>query len=374
MFFEIPEGTKDLLPGEAKWKKEIEDILHIILREWGYRQVVTPSYEYLKTLSQGEESRSDYFSFFSENGDTMALRNDFTTPIARLANVHLKEEPRPLRLYYVGNLFRLRRKERKREFWQAGAELIGEGAESLDAEILALAINALDRLGVVDWGIDIGHRGVLEGILEDSNLSTQVKKDIEALLLKKDYAGLKALVKKEGASEDLLTLPSLRGGVEILKQARSVLSSKKAKSALEEIEKIIEFLKPYNYKEINVDLAMVKDLSYYTGMFFECYAPGVAGIICTGGRYDKLLANFGRSEPAVGLAISIDEIIELLARTKRPEQFSEIPDLCLVYEKDRYAEAVTKAQQEREKGLSVLIFEKDIQSGEMPKAKKYLEI
>ncbi len=369
MLFEIPEGTKDYLLGEAKWKKEIEDLLHTKLRAWGYRQVITPSYEYLTTLSQGEESRLDYVSFLSENGDILALRNDFTTPIARISSIALAEEIRPLRLYYVGNLFRLKCKG-KREFWQAGAELIGEGSQYADAEILALAMSALDELGIKDWGLDIGHRKILQGVLEDSALSKKAKQQAEALLLKKDYAGLKALVEQEKTGYDLLLLPSLRGKEEILEIAFKKLASPKAKEALGEIEKILKALKPYGYKQVNIDLAMVKDLSYYTGMFFECYAPGLAGIICTGGRYDKLLANFNHPEPAVGLAIGIDEIMEVLAK-KASKRLLDIPDLCLVYSEKRYQEAVVEAEKKRQTGSTVLLAKK---GPHLPRAKKYLEL
>lgn len=369
MLFEIPEGTKDFLLGEAKWKNEIEDLLQIKLRAWGYRQVITPSYEYLTTLSQGEESRLDYFSFLSENGATLALRNDFTTPIARIASIALAEEIRPLRLFYRGNLFRLKHRD-KREFWQAGAELIGDGSRYADAEILALAMSALDELGIKDWGLDIGHRKILQGVLEDSALSKKAQKQAEALLLQKDYAGLKALVEQEKTGYDLLLLPSLRGQEEILKTAKTKLTSPKAKEALGEIEEILKVLKPYGYTQVNIDLAMVKDLSYYTGMFFECYAPGLAGIICTGGRYDQLLANFNHPEPAVGLAIGIDEIMEVLAPNSQ-KRLLDIPDLCLVFSKIQYEEAVIEAEKKRQTGFSVVLAKK---GPHLPRAKKYLEL
>ena len=369
MLFEIPEGTKDFLPGEAKWKKEIEDVVAKELKSWGYRQVITPSYEYLTTLSQGAKSSSDFFSFFSENGESIALRNDFTTPIARLSGIALADEIRPLRLYYVGNLFRLKRKEKSREFWQAGAELIGDLSVKADAEILALAMSLLDELGIRNWGLDIGHRGILSGILEDSNLNTKAKVKAEALLLKKDYVGLKELVEKEKSGYDLLLLPSLRGKEDIINTAYKRLTSKKAKEALRDIENILEALKPYGCTQINIDLAMVKDLSYYTGMFFECFVPGLAGAICTGGRYDGLLANFSHDEPAVGFAIGIDEVLEVLSQNKkRPE---DIPDLGLVYIPYTYTQAVLIAKEKRQQGLSVFL----VKAGkEFPKAKEYKNV
>lgn len=370
MSFEIPEGTKDLLPAEVTLKNQIETKLHKQLSSWGYRQVITPSYEYLTTLAQGEESRLDYFSFISESGESIALRNDFTTPIARLANVALAEEPRPLRLYYLGNLFRLQRKERKREFWQAGAELIGDGSPEADAEILALAMSSLEAIGIPGWGLDIGHRGILRGILNDSNLSIKSKQEVENLFLNKDYAELKALAKREKTCNDLLLLPDLRGDAKIINQAAKELSSPSAKIALAEIEEILGALSPYKINNINIDLAMVKDLAYYSGMFFEGFAPGLAGVICTGGRYDKLLGNFGKDEPAVGLAIGIDEVMEVLA-IKSNKCSEATPDLCIVYNQENYLKAINIATEKRLKGESVFIAS---DANRLPLAKEYLKL
>lgn len=371
MLFEIPTGTKDFLPFEARWKKEIEDNLHQILSSWGYRQVITPTYEYLNTLAQGEQSRADYFSFFSEDGDTFALRNDFTTPIARLSKIALSQEPRPLRLYYMGNLFRLKRKERKREFWQAGAELIGDGSKVADAEVLALAMDTLEKIGMKNWSLDISHRGIVKGILEDSKLSSEAKKNAESLLIKKDYADLKKLVEDENSGFDLTLLPKLRGSGDILDVAETKLTSPKAKLALMEIAKTLDALKPYNYKQINIDLAMVKDFSYYTGMFFEAYAPGVARVICTGGRYDKLLSNFGATEPAVGFAIGIDEVMDSLVFQKKDTASISLPDLGILYSQENYDEAVAIALKKRQGGLNVFIA---LENESVPPAKEYIKI
>lgn len=371
MLFEIPKGTKDFLPLEAKWKKDIEDNLYNILSSWGYRQVIPPTYEYLNTLMQGEQ-HENYFSFFSEDGHTFALRNDFTTPIARLATIALSDEPRPLRLSYMGNLFRLRRKERRREFWQAGAELIGDGSKAADAEILALAMDALDKLGIRGWNLDISHRGVVEGILEDSNFGSAAKKQIEALLVKKDYADLKGLVEKEDTGHDLLLLPKLRGGPEILTVAKEKLTSTKAKGALDEIAGILDALKPYSLGAVNIDLANAKDFSYYTGMFFDAYAPGVASVICTGGRYDKLLGNFSTPEPAVGLAIGIDEVMAVLSEQNHRDTANSIPDLGILYSSESYEKAVSLAVEKRREGLSVFIAPCGEEAA--PPAKKYLKV
>ncbi len=115
---------------------------------------------------------------------------------------------------------------------------------------------------------------------------------------------------------------------------------------------------------------MVKDLAYYTGMFFEGFAPGLAGVICTGGRYDKLLGNFGKDEPAVGLAIGIDEVVEVLAM-KTSKRSEAIPDLCVVYSQENYTKAINIATEKRLKGESVFITS---DSNSLPLAKKYLKL
>ena len=143
---ETPYGTRDFLPAEAVAKRKVEQKIFTLFALFGYEEVVTPTMEYLETLttSNGRAQEPHLFKMFDRNNRTLALRHEMTTPIARLAVSRLKDSPLPLKLSYNTNVFRFRTNQpgRQCEFYQAGVELIGISNAFADAEIIALAAQA----------------------------------------------------------------------------------------------------------------------------------------------------------------------------------------------------------------------------------------
>ena len=130
--FGIPYGTRDLMPQEAQEKRHVEAALMGLFRLWGYDEIATPAIEYLDTLTMGNGRclEPQMFKLFAQDNRTLALRHEMTTPIARLVASRMREEPLPLKLAYISNVFRSEQAQagRQCEFNQGGVELIGTSA------------------------------------------------------------------------------------------------------------------------------------------------------------------------------------------------------------------------------------------------------
>src|SRR5881409_3031726 len=144
---QLPKGAKLYLPDEAGQKRHVEETLLTVFRRWGYREIVTPAYEYFDVLSQGtdHELQERMFKMVDrESGRLLALRADVTPQIARIVATRLRDEPKPLRLAYLTNVFRYDEPHvgRYREFYQAGVELVGLPNAEGDAEMIAITVEA----------------------------------------------------------------------------------------------------------------------------------------------------------------------------------------------------------------------------------------
>src|SRR6266498_566691 len=169
---QLPKGAKLYLPDEAGQKRRVEEALFTVFRRWGYREIVTPAYEYFDVLSQGtdHELQERMFKMVDrESGRLLALRADVTPQIARIVATRMREEPKPLRLAYVTNVFRYDEPQvgRYREFYQAGAELLGLPNPEGDAEMIAMTVEGLRALGLERFQIDVGQTDFWRGILGD---------------------------------------------------------------------------------------------------------------------------------------------------------------------------------------------------------------
>ena len=218
-FLETPYGTQDFLPSAAAIKRATEQKIFELFASFGYAEVVTPTMEYLETLttSSGRAIEPHLFKMFDRNNRTLALRHEMTTPIARLAVSRLKDSPMPLKLSYNTNVFRFRRNQpgRQCEFYQAGVELLGISNAFADAEIIALAAQALKVSGLEDFKICLGQVEFASGLMEQNNLSPELQAEIKSAIERHDIVALENLP----VADSLKKIPKLQGGREILKAA-----------------------------------------------------------------------------------------------------------------------------------------------------------
>lgn len=369
---QTPNGTKDYLPGEAKKKKYLEREIDSIFARWGYEEVITPAIEFFAALSigTGPELQQKMYKLFDRKGHILALRPEMTAPIARLVANRLTDMPRPLRLSYQANVFKYEAPQagRQREFYQAGIELIGAKEQLADAEIVAIAVEVLQQVGLKNFSLDIGQIDYFIGLLEEADLTTEMKKKIRSKLNQKDFVGLERLVKETDLTakqrKALLTLPDLRGGREIIDRARELVDNQQSKSALDNLEEIyknLELLGVADY--INLDLNIIRGFNYYTGMVFEGYTQDLGFTICGGGRYDNLLEQFGAASPATGFAVGIDRLLIAL-ENQEVELPIEEERIFLLYEENRKETAINLAKDLRadDKKVALEIIDRDFAS------------
>lgn len=320
---QVPYGTKDILPLDADKKRRMENELARLFSVWGYREVVTPTFEYHETLQAGspEDADDSFFRFFDRNGKMLALRPDMTTPIARVAVMRMKEEPLPLRLFYLANVFRQEESQagRQCEFYQAGVELLGAGGTAADAEVVALATEALMAAGLADFQICLGQVDFIGGIMAEAGLTPAAAQKVKRLLMDRDMVGLSELLDNSPVvsetSQLLQELPMLHGSLPMLQTVRSRVKNKTSQAAIDNLAEIYEWIRSYGLERfVTFDLGIVRDFEYYTGMVFEAYTAGLGYPICGGGRYDRMAGAFGSDRPATGFALGIERVLMAMER------------------------------------------------------------
>ncbi len=360
----IPEGLNDLLPEEVLKKRLLEDKISQVFTRWGYQEIITPTFEFYETLAKGAGSimKKEMIKFFDREGNIIALRPEMTTPMARVASTKMQNEPKPLRFYYIGNVFRYDDKvKNQREFCQAGVELIGINSSKSDAEVIALAVECLKKSGLKKFFIDIGHINFFNGVMESIKVKEERKQEIKKTILNKDFVLLEKLLSLEGIEDRekdfILKIPTLRGGEEVLEEVEKMIDNKLSLSALKEIKEVYSLLRDYGLEEyVLIDLGIIRNFDYYTGIIFEGYTDYLGFPICGGGRYDNLCSMFGENLPSTGFAIGLERLIMALEREdinslnlERPEQY------VLYYQnnEDNFRKALAVAKDMRKKGLIV---------------------
>ena len=312
---QLPKGAKIYLPDEAARKRAVEERLFEVFRKWGYREVVTSAYEYFDVLSQGTDAELQERMFKMvdrESGRLLALRADVTPQIARIVATRMREEPKPLRLAYVTNVFRYDEPHvgRYREFYQAGVELVGLPNPEGDAEMIAMTVEGLRALGLGQFQIDVGQADFFRGILEDLAADEAVARALRSVLGHKDVSALERLVGELRApaavTELLLALPTLYGRGDVLDRAERLVKNARSEAALANLAEVYRLLRAYGLADsVLLDLGEVRGFDYYSGVHYEAYVSGLGAALAGGGRYDQMLARFGYDCPATGFAFEV---------------------------------------------------------------------
>ena len=365
--FKTVRGMRDFLPEEAKIMKYIESKARKIAELYGYQEIIMPvveSYELLAAKA-GEEVRLRMYAFKDLGGRMVALRPEFTPSVARLVATTLKNEPKPLRLFCLGSLYRYDEPQRGRyrEFWQSNFELMGSSEPEADAEIIMLTNSLMEAVGLENLVFKVGHVGVLRGVLSQEGLEDKTENEVLQFLDKKQYDDAFRLVEEAGASQKCLKtlkkLVGLKGGkvFEIInKMKESVKDYEKAVGAVENLQKILMFVSESGC-EINmtVEAGFARGLEYYTGMIFEVYVPELDVALAGGGRYDKLIELFGgESTPAVGVAHGIDRIMLAMQRQKTRLKAKEEKKVVVIpIDDDLKSEALKIARMLRDADIPV---------------------
>jgi histidyl-tRNA synthetase len=309
-------GMRDLLPEDTETLNYIVWKARETAERYGYKEVTTPvveSYDLLSAKS-GEEIRQRMFTFKDMGDRTVALRPEFTASIARLATTALKNEPKPLRTFSVGSVYRYDEPQRGRyrEFWQSNFELMGAGTAEADAEIILLTNSLLKNVGLRDYAFKLGHIGVIRGILTEEGVDEKTQNSVLQLMDKKEYDEAFKLVKQEKCRKILQGLLKQKGetGFETLENMKDyVRGFEKAEAAVDTLLDILVLVTQSDCPVETVEPAFARGLEYYTGVIFEVYIPELYIALGGGGRYDRLIELFGGEQTrATGVAHGLDRI------------------------------------------------------------------
>ncbi|AHV95075.1 ATP phosphoribosyltransferase regulatory subunit [Paenibacillus sabinae] len=357
--FEKPIGFRDYLPNAVSKLRKIENDVLSCMNQWGYSQIMTPTLEYYDTVGVASStSDQKLYKLLNNRGQALVLRSEMTAPVARVVSSLLKAEPLPLRLSYHANVFRAIEEEagREAEFYQTGVELVGDDSPEADAEVVALAIASLQAAGVQTFKIAMGHVGFLNGLFEEVAPGMQeVQEDLKSHLLDRDYVAFRDALGRldltESQKEEMDGLLRLRGGKEICGQALGLSRHPLAQASVEHLCKVWEVLEAYGVsRHVLIDLTMVGDFTYYTGMTFEGYAADLGFPVCSGGRYDNLLQQFGRSVPSTGFSLKTNRILD---GVRGVENKQELPVL-VQYDAQRRREGLEESARLRSEGHVVI--------------------
>jgi ATP phosphoribosyltransferase regulatory subunit len=322
---EIPHGVQDRFLRDAARRRHAEAALRDCFARWGYNEVITPTFEYYDNLIRGASPglQLAMYRFLDREGHTLALRADFTPQLARAAATKLFDQPMPLRCSYLGSVFRYEEPQagRKREFTQAGVELIGVDTAAADAEAVALGISALDALPLPDFQVNLGQMALFHALTRGlSSASTAAVRDA---IDHKNAVRLEAALDSAGVTGHhravLRQLPELVGGPEALGRARTLCErldrADTALSAVDRLARVHQLLEVHGVGDrVILDLGEVRGMDYYTGITFRGVAPGLGWPVLGGGRYDDLIARFGRPMAAVGFGLGIERALLVQAR------------------------------------------------------------
>ncbi len=315
-------GLRDLLPDQAEAMRATQEAVLAEMRRWGYRFIVTSTLESLDVLELGlgSEQRRRLFKLSDGDGSLLAVVGERTVPVARLAASRLRDAPLPLRLCYAGPVLSSEagRFARQREAFQVGAELIGAGGPVADAEVIALAVRCLDAAGLRRYQVDVGHSEFFKGLLDGLRLPAELEAGVRSALAARDLVRLERLLSgtplRSAEHELLLRFPALRGGGEIIEAAGRLVKNRRSERALAELQQVFELLGAHGLGDaVHIDLGAIRDFDYYTGVIFEGYGPELGRPLAQGGRYDRLLARFGRPAAATGFVLHLDLVGEAQA-------------------------------------------------------------
>jgi ATP phosphoribosyltransferase regulatory subunit len=315
MIHPIPPGTRDVLPEEMRELRRLQAALIEVFEGKGYGEVATPALEYDGVLSRGG-GRSDHaaYRFFDESGELLALRSEMTVPIARLVATRYTQVQPPHRLCYVAGAYRAVSPQRgeMREFLQAGVELIGAPAAAGTVEVIDVLEAALDAAGLGSAVIGLGDADLYRDLLEEFGLDEAARDAALARLAAHDLVDLEQELEAAGVArervEACLALSQLRGGPEVLDQARENEAAAVTRAA-ERLRDVNEALgSRLGGHRVQFDFGLMRDLGYYNGAILEVYDPAVGQVLGGGGRYDGLMKRFGLDLSAAGFALYLERV------------------------------------------------------------------
>ncbi len=324
---DVPQGTGDILFDRHIKKRVLECNLLKLFAEEGYRCIETPTFEYMDVFSlQNSHAATDMYKFSDDEGRLMVLRPESSAPIARVAGTTLRNSDLPIKVSYNQNVFKKRVSlgGHRHELTQSGIELIGGKDErGDDVEMVTLAVRALAAAGLCGFKIELGHAKLFSTVAQRLPLSATEQDQLRSFMQVKNTAALKDMLSRYKDSHPdecavLCELPMIFGGEPMLDKAKTLFERiDGCAEIINHIASLYETLVQGGHKgHVSFDFGLVHGFEYYTGIIFSGYGDGFGEALLDGGRYDTLHAEFGKSRAAVGFAINVDAVLDVLEQPK----------------------------------------------------------
>ncbi|MGI6029177.1 MAG: ATP phosphoribosyltransferase regulatory subunit [Candidatus Heteroscillospira sp.] len=330
--------------------------LRALYEGMGYRKFKMSKFEEYELYLENKSflPQGGIVTFTGRGGKLLALKPDITLSI--LKNVRGETEL-PRKLYYTENVYRADHHDGDvREIMQVGLEYVGEVDLYAMGEVVTLACQSLEALEP-GYVLDLSHLGLVMGLMDEAKLSENARRQALACIAGKNGHELRRLLARERgsaeAAERLIALAGLGGEPrEVLAKADELAVNDTAREAVEELKKLCALLEAtVGLEHIRLDFSIINDMSYYNGLIFRGYIPGVPAGILSGGRYDNLVRRLSCAPGAIGFAVYLD----LLDNLAEPEPEFDVDFLIICPGDDMALEAMQRARRLRDAGLSVRV-------------------
>ena len=329
--FQAPKGTRDFYPHDLAVRRHVERAWRLVSVNHGFDEIDGPTFEHLDlyTTKSGPGIVSELFSFRRAGGDVdYALRPEFTPTLARMYAAKANTLAKPTKWFSICQYFRAERPQRGRlrEHFQWNLDIIGDGSVAADAQVVAAAVEVLERLGLScgDVKVKISDRHHVADLLKSCGLAQESLPAAFALLDKR------AKITPDEFEEQAAGLGL---GPDDLARFGARMIGDDAPAALKDLWSELDALEIADWCEL--DHSIVRGLAYYTGTVFEIHeTAGKERAIAGGGRYDGLVELFGGPPtPATGIAMG-DVVIRLVLEDRGllapAEELKPRPDVFLI--------------------------------------------
>ncbi|MCM1507259.1 MAG: ATP phosphoribosyltransferase regulatory subunit [Ruminococcus flavefaciens] len=355
-----PEGTKDYLFGECIVIRDVENTLVELFKSCGYSEIITPGLEFYDVFNLNSRyfPQENLYKLTDSKGRLLVMRPDTTMPVARVVATRLRDAILPLKLFYNQTVYRTEPalKGRSDEIVQTGIELIGSQLKKSDLEVISTAVASLKSFGM-EFSLEIGHIGIFKELVSKLEVTDRIKEKIRRLIETKNFPALNDLLDSLGNNSityALKKLPALFGGEEVFEKAEEIMPDENIKRLLDELREVYCNTAELCGQDgtITVDLGLVNKTDYYTGIIIKGYLQGHGEEVLSGGRYDKLISEFGYDVPAVGFAVNVNAVAKLIEKNGVIPSMPKID--AIVYAEEGFeVTAIKTAQALREQGLVV---------------------
>lgn len=349
-------GTRDLLPPDTAVWAAVERAARETFGAYGYSEIRTPILEdtELFVRSVGESTDivgKEMYTFTDRKGRSLSLRPESTASVARAFVQHgMHSAALPLKVYYIGPHFRYERpqKGRYRQFFQIGAELVGDAGPHSDGEVLLMLVRFLSVLGFEGLVVQLNTVG------DEESREAYRKGLLE--YLEPHREALSPDSKRRLGSNPLRILDSKDPADHAILEGAPRLESFLNSESAEHFEAVCSILDRHDVA-YSIEPRLVRGLDYYTRTVFEIISEGLGAqdAIVGGGRYDGLIEELGGQPlPGIGFAIGEDRLIEVLPEPFREEALKTPLVAVAAVPPVSAAEAVTLAEELRSESLSTI--------------------